>query len=303
MSLPLMTGSYFSKGVIDMHMKRKFYNIADLIIKITADDMNIFNNLNAFSTFRSAYFDLEIISKGVEYIEKPNGTILIDQEVKWVNRPDDIFKTSIYIWDETAENVICRADIVKDWSYAELYYLENNVMGQLGVSRFFTEIIFRNRILFNEGIVMHASAIAWEGKGIAFTAPSGTGKSTQARLWSKHLYSRILNDDRPAVRIRNNKAYVYGTPWSGVQKLYTKGSEPLSTIVLLEQAHENKIITLYPKEAVGKILPRCFLPYYDKETMNRCLEQLDNIFSNVSVYLLKCRPDREAVEVLYQCVK
>lgn len=41
------------------------------------------------------------------------------------------------------------------------------------------ELVF----IINQGFQLHASVINWKDKGILFSAPSGTGKSTQADLW------------------------------------------------------------------------------------------------------------------------
>jgi len=217
--------------------------------------------------------------------------------------PGCYYDTSIYLCEENTDKVLCRADANHDWSRAEVTFLENNQFAELGVTGFLCEIIFRNRILFKNGIVLHASALSWEGKGLAFTAPSGTGKSTQAKLWAKHMGALVLNDDRPVLKLENGKTYVYGTPWSGTKRLYHNGSAPLTAIILLEQAAENHIFNLTAATAVSKIMPRCFLPYYDKDIMVMCLNTLAEMLSRISIYQLQCRPDREAVQLLYECLK
>ena len=52
-------------------------------------------------------------------------------------------------------------------------------------------------ILQKHGVVfLHASQIAVRNKGILFTAPSGTGKTTPARLWEKYRQADIICNDR-----------------------------------------------------------------------------------------------------------
>ncbi len=50
--------------------------------------------------------------------------------------------------------------------------------------------------------MLHASLISFDGKGYAFSAPSGYGKSTHARLWRGYFGSRvlILNGDKPIIK-------------------------------------------------------------------------------------------------------
>ena len=51
-------------------------------------------------------------------------------------------------------------------------------------------------LLKYDGLLLHSSFIRWRGEGILFSAPSGTGKSTQADLWVKYEDAEILNGDR-----------------------------------------------------------------------------------------------------------
>ena len=52
-------------------------------------------------------------------------------------------------------------------------------------------------------LLFHGSALAADGVGYLFTAPSGTGKSTHARLWRELLGGRVrmINDDKPLLRL------------------------------------------------------------------------------------------------------
>ncbi|MDJ0305587.1 hypothetical protein [Dehalobacter sp.] len=165
-------------------------------------------------------------------------------------------------------------------------------------------IVFRHALLKQQGLVIHASAIKWQDKAIMFTAPSGTGKSTQSRLWQEHKENvLVLNDDNPAVRIMEDHVIVYGTPWSGSSNINTNDSAPLSAVIILEQAAENSIRRMDLREAIIQFMPRAFLPFFDQEHMNEAMRIFEKIVSSVPVYLLRCRPDQEAVELVYQCIK
>ena len=46
---------------------------------------------------------------------------------------------------------------------------------------------FSAQILHHNGLVLHASAIAHQGRAVLFSAPSGVGKSTHTQLWQNNL--------------------------------------------------------------------------------------------------------------------
>lgn len=258
--------------------------------------------MGPFLVHDPAEINLEIETKEIKKITKPKGFLLIDREAKWVCTTEGYYNNSIYICDENTGEIICKADANQDWSRAEMLILNNNQADKFSIFKFLTEIIFRNRIIFEKGIVIHAAAISWQGQGVIFTAPSETGKSTQAELWAKYMGAQILNDDRPALRLNDEKTYVHGTPWSGKRELFLNESAPLKAIILLEQALQNSISRIPVTMAVPYIMPRCFLPYYNKTVMEKCLNNLGQILSDIPVYLLKCRPDLQAVELVKNCL-
>ena len=60
-------------------------------------------------------------------------------------------------------------------------------------------------------VVFHSCVVEYEGRAFAFTARSGTGKSTHARLWMRYLGdqgAKILNGDKPFLYVP------VGSPWS-----------------------------------------------------------------------------------------
>ena len=65
------------------------------------------------------------------------------------------------------------------------------------------ELVF----IINQGFQLHASVINWKDKGILFSAPSGTGKSTQADLWKKYEGAKVINGDRALIRKRKRRVY------------------------------------------------------------------------------------------------
>lgn len=102
-------------------------------------------------------------------------------------------------------------------------------------SDFYTELIKFG------GILLHSSCVAVDGYAYAFSADSGTGKSTHTQLWLKHFgkSAHIVNDDKPAIRIIGGKVYACGTPWSGKYDYSTPEIMPLAGICFLERSEDN----------------------------------------------------------------
>lgn len=148
------------------------------------------------------------------------------------------------------------------------------------------------------GIMLHSAVVDWKGKGILFTGPSGIGKSTQASLWETHEDAIILNGDRSGIRKKENRFYAYGLPYAGTSNIYVNQSVPIAAIVVLEQAKENAIIEFKPTEAFAKLYAESMVIPWDKEFLERHLGVVQELVSKVPIYLLRCRPDLEAVAVL-----
>ena len=97
-------------------------------------------------------------------------------------------------------------------------------------------IAYAQAILPHEAVSIHAATVSHEGKAYLFMGKSGTGKSTHASLWTACIPgAELLNDDNPTVRIVNDRAYAYGTPWSGKTPCYKNASYPIEGMVRLVQ--------------------------------------------------------------------
>ena len=147
-------------------------------------------------------------------------------------------------------------------------------------------------------ILLHASLIRWNGFGIIFSAPSGTGKSTQASLWEQHEGAEILNGDRAALRQIGGVWTAFGLPYAGTSGIYRNESVPLTAVVALRQAEENRIRRVVGMEAFRYLYPETMIHRWDADFEKRATDLLLRIMGDVPVYLLECRADREAVALL-----
>ncbi|MCX8128625.1 MAG: hypothetical protein N3I35_00805 [Clostridia bacterium] len=277
-------------------------DIAGVLIEIEADNTYMLGRFEPFFTQKRGRPDLKISLKSIDKIYRPKGQTTIDGGVEWAIGTDGNNSLSAFIGVDDCDRVISRLDANEGWSCATISYIKDNHHSERAATGILSEILFCSCIPFHRGIVMHAAAIEWKDRGIMFSAPGGTGKSTQANLWKTHMGARILNGDRPAVRLLDERPFVSGTPWSGKTPDFLNHSVPLTAIIVLEQAVENSIRTLRCHEAVERLMPRCFLTYCGRELMERAIDILGKIIEITPVYLLKCKPDKDAVELVYQYI-
>lgn len=287
-----------------------YYKIADLVMAVDCDDSRVLTGLDEFSVKEIEDPDLNLSIKFVPYIDWPEGHIIFNENFTWMSKPGNDEEYYVYLIgnaSDESEQIIAMLDVSRQWRNGIITCLNDDNLIEKNeiLIYYFWGALFRYSILHRECLAVHASAIKWDGKAIIFSAPSGTGKSTQSRLWQERFgYKvKILNDDAPVIRLKGTIPYVFGNPWSGSSKIYCNECAPLTAIVLLQQELTNSITRLSVKEALDKFMPRFFLPYFDSVLMNLAIKTFDQMISSVPVYLLKCRPDQEAVELVYQCVK
>lgn len=171
-------------------------------------------------------------------------------------------------------------------------------------SRNILELINIEQILnkFNTFII-HSSFIKWNDTAILFSAPSGTGKSTQADLWNKYENAEVINGDRAGIRKIGDKWIAYGLPFAGSSRIFKNKKASISHIIILRQGKENKLKRLSPREAFIKIYSETTIHIWDKEYQNNTVEQISDLVQNVAVYLYECLPNEDAVKFLKQKIE
>lgn len=148
------------------------------------------------------------------------------------------------------------------------------------------------------GFVFHCSYIEHNGKAIIFTAPSGTGKSTQADLWQKYRGARIINGDRAAIRIDHGQILAEGIPFAGSSAYCENRSLPLAAIVYLEQAPHTSIRPMRGYEAFSRIWEGVTVNTWDREDLEKVSEVVSQTAQRVPVFHLACTPDESAIIAL-----
>jgi len=192
-------------------------------------------------------------------------------------------------WQETAGWLICADD------YRE---------GRLVTTGRYTKMAIDNALMVlyalataaKGTVLFHAAVVSHGGRGYMFLGPSGTGKSTHARLWLQHIEgTALVNDDNPVVRLADDGSpVVYGSPWSGKTPCYRNASYPLGAIVLLSQAPYNKIRRLGAIQAYASLVASISGKRWDSGVADGLHQTENALVSTVAVWHLECLPDEEA---------
>ncbi len=155
-------------------------------------------------------------------------------------------------------------------------------------------------LLEKNAVVFHSAVVAYNGKAYAFTAKSGTGKTTHLNLWLKNIPGAyVLNGDKPLLRWMDGQVMACGTPWQGKENLGRNEMLPLAAICLLERSETNHIERIGFSEAMGMLLQQTNRSERP-ELMLQTLDVIGKIGTGVALYRLGCNMDDQAAWVSFR---
>ena len=199
----------------------------------------------------------------------------------------------------------------KDDRLWERYYWSNNEyivrqekVGRGSPCRFFIPAGFSEKfrrqgywmLLPHDRIVLHASAVIWQGRAYLFSAPSGGGKSTHAALWEKHYGAKLLNGDKVIISVSPEGCRAYGGPVAGSSGIYCNDSAPIDSICIVQKAPYNRLSELTGRMSLLSLYSEAIKSSWDVAFNTRLLELTHTLINITPVYRLECLPERSAVE-------
>ena len=146
--------------------------------------------------------------------------------------------------------------------------------------------------------VLHSSYIVYKDEAILFSAPSGTGKSTQADLWKKYRDIRIINGDRTLLTYEEGRFYANGWPICGSSEICHNERYPLKAIVMLNQGPINEIKELSNIEKTKRLIQEITINYHNQGYLDNALSFIDKLIAKIPIINLSCTISEEAVDVL-----
>ena len=153
-----------------------------------------------------------------------------------------------------------------------------------------------NRAAIKYGVMLvHSSALVYEYGAYLFSADSGVGKSTHTKLWLKAFGDKvhIMNDDKPVVRLYDDHAQAYGTPFDGGSGIALNESYPLKAIIFIERGEQNSVRIPENKEIIQKLYFQT-ARMVNRETAEKMLVNLERLLHLTKFYVLTCNMDISA---------
>lgn len=197
---------------------------------------------------------------------------------------------------------------MKTWGYSILHAAWNEPMrlqilsptSTFQMEHVLSGMMMESRLLANDRLILHASVIRRKNHVILFSAPSGTGKSTQAELWCQNADAEILNGDRVLIRCDGDELLACGLPFAGTSAICKDFSHPIRAIVVLRQGTENRAEAMQPMEAMKCLLSQISLQRWNQRDLEAAIRLTERLIAELPIYRFSCLPEKSAVEYLQQ---
>ena len=235
----------------------------------------------------------------VDMLPEPEGELLVNRAdlqvfrikegresrligVKGEERPYALYR-------ETARN--CAEIFVGRWYLAEIEKYEVVFLSLLALER---------QLAGRSCLILHCAYIEYQGKAMLFSAPSGTGKTTQAGLWEQYRGSRTVNGDKALLEYNGTAWTANGWPVCGTSEVCENKTLPVGCIVMLSQAKANQAWRMRPAESFTSLYGQITMNRWDREGLVQNLDLLERLTGSVPVYHLACDISEDAVKTLEQ---
>ncbi|MEN9799582.1 MAG: hypothetical protein RL653_3279 [Pseudomonadota bacterium] len=144
-------------------------------------------------------------------------------------------------------------------------------------------------------VLVHASAVAWNGLAVVALGPSGAGKSTFARLCVE-AGATLLSDE---IVTLHPDGRVAGTPFcSDLQLPGTPGPFRAGLLVLLEKGLDEALLTAGGPSLVQACLGQLFSPAEAPAARGECFERLVAFLARVETRTFRFRQHPAAGEFI-----
>ena len=275
-----------------------YYSFAGVTIALQFQQKVLFSESRTLAPFRVAEKeDAQVFwVKEVDALPEPRGALLAEYSDMMVYGSKTETLRYVESSDGRWENAWCLMEQTQDG--AMIHLRKKHGTDKIASKSVFNAVGVEHLVVNAGGVILHASYVNWDGRAILFTAPSGTGKSTQAALWHEQMGAEIINGDRAVFRMEDNTAVACGIPFAGSSGICKNKTLPLAAIVYLSQAPETTLKRLGGFSAFRRIWEGCSINTWEKTDVSRASAVIQSVLQSVPVYALACTPDETAVSIL-----
>ena len=151
-------------------------------------------------------------------------------------------------------------------------------------------------------MVLHCAYVEFEGKAILFSAPSETGKTTQANLWEKYRHAKSVNGDRSLLQKIDGRWMARGWPVCGSSGVCHNRDLPIRAIVVLSQSPEDRASLMNPAAAFSKVYSQITVNRWHRKVNLDTMDRIEDLIRSVPVYHLACTMNESAVLALEEAL-
>lgn len=178
-------------------------------------------------------------------------------------------------------------------------FLAVEAVADLRFDPVFTSLFALERqMIRRDSLILHCAYIKYHGKSILFSAPSETGKSTQAGLWERYRGSETVNGDRALLRKIDGHWTACGWPVCGTSEICHLENIPIHAVVMLRQGKENHVERLSPVQAFAQLYSQITVNQWNRDFVQRTVELIEDLVAHVPVWQLTCDISENAVQCL-----
>lgn len=163
---------------------------------------------------------------------------------------------------------------------------------------FLSTLVMERRMIEQDALILHCAYIRHQNQAILFSAPSETGKSTQAGLWQQFRGSRTINGDRGLLRKIDGIWHACGWPVCGSSGQCSLGDTPIHAVIMLKQGKVNQVRRLSPIQAFSQIYSQITVNQWNEAFVRHAMSLLEDLITRIPIYELTCDISEDAVRCL-----
>lgn len=177
-------------------------------------------------------------------------------------------------------------------------------IAELHIDPMFTSLLaLERRLVKKDSMILHCAYVEDQGEAILFSAPSETGKTTQANLWEKYRGSRTVNGDRSLLGKIEGRWTAQGWPVCGTSEVCNNEAIPIKAVVMLSQAKENRTERLTPGHAFPLLYSQITVNKWNTPDHIHIMDMIEDFLGSVPVLHLGCTISEEAVTCLEKALR
>lgn len=186
---------------------------------------------------------------------------------------------------------------------AEILLMRDEIQ-DLHIDPLFTSLLaLERRMVWKDQMVLHCAYVEYQGEAILFSAPSETGKTTQANLWEKYRGSRTVNGDRSLLGKTGGRWTAQGWPVCGTSEVCHNETIPVKAVVMLSQAKENRAERMAPGQAFPLLYSQITANKWNTPAHIHTMDLIEDFLGHVPVFHLGCTISKEAVDCLEKALR